>query len=132
MSVPELLARSRDREKAQTLFYRALAARAETEGDAAEAERLNELLADEQHHLSRITARLLELGERPAREETSPPPAPYPGWEEMAREREEDEIAWYEGMLEDDLDAETREIVEEILRSERHHRDELGGKWMPA
>lgn len=132
MSVPELLARSRAREKSQTLFYRGLAARAETEGDARVAERLNELLADEQHHLSRITARLLEMGERPAEEETSRPPTSYPGWEELAREREEDEIAWYEGMLEKELDPETRRIVEEILRSERHHRDELGGKWMPA
>lgn len=132
MSVPELLARSRTREKTQTLFYRALAAQAEIEGDAMVAERLNELLADEQHHLSRITARLLEMGERPAEEEMSRPPTPYPGWEELAREREEDEIAWYEGMLEKELDPETRGIVEEILRSERHHRDELGGKWMPA
>lgn len=132
MSVAELLARSRVREKAQTLFYRALAARADTEGDAVVAERLNELLADEQHHLSRLTARLLEMGERPADADMERPHAPYPGWEDLAREREEDEIAWYEGMLQEDLDDETRRTVEEILRSERHHRDELGGKWMPA
>ena len=55
-----LLEASRLREKAQTLFYRALAAQAIAAGDDDASERLNDLHADEQHHLSRLTARLLE------------------------------------------------------------------------
>ena len=39
---------------------------------------------------------------------------------------------WYQEMLALELDALTREIVEEILDSERRHRAELRGKWMSA
>ena len=67
MTVPRDVIRflvvSRRREKAQTVFYRKLASLAASQSEEAVAERLNELHADEQHHLSRISARLLELGE---------------------------------------------------------------------
>lgn len=136
MTLVEILERSRAREKRQTLFYRALASQAELGGDPEAAERLNELHADEQHHLSRLTARMLEVGEVPvdlARAER--PTVELEGWEEEAREREEDEVAWYERLLEEELgelDETTRTVLEEILSSERHHRRDLGGKWMPA
>ena len=129
-----LLEESRLREKRQTLFYRSLAAEAEWSDRLDEAERLNGLHADEQHHLSRLTARILELGDRPEDlRGISRPDASLDGWEEEARAREDDEIAWYEGILErEELDDEVRRIVEEILASERHHRERLGGKWMSA
>lgn len=133
MSVVEfLLQEARRRERAQTHFYRSLAAHADLVGDRAAAERLNGLLADEQHHLSRITARLLELGSRPD-ERTEAPGAPlFEGWERQARGRETDEVTWYERVLEVVTDPQTRALFDEILASERHHREELGGKWMSA
>lgn len=128
------LEESREREKRQTLFYRSLAAQAEMAGRPDDVDRLNGLHADEQHHLSRLTARLLELGLDPddlrhvARPETE-----LDGWEEEARRREAEEIEWYEGVLEDEvLDVTSRAVVSEILVSERHHHEELGGKWMSA
>ena len=129
-----VLEASRRREKGQTLFYRRLAARAEDAGRADVAERLNGLHADEQHHLSRLTARMLELGGRPDSLRDHPTPtAELRGWEAAARERELDEVRWYEGLLEEDaLDETSRAVVEEILASERHHAERLGGKWMSA
>lgn len=130
----DLLKTLRVREKAQTLFYRALAAAAEEAGDAALAERLNELHADEQHHLSRITARLMEMGE-PTVDLTDleRPRAELDGWEEEARRRESDEVRGYEEALAStEVDQTTRIILEEILDSERQHREHLGGKWMSA
>ncbi len=42
-------------------------------------------------------------------------------------------MAFYtELAAEDELDDETRGMVEEILASERQHLEHLGGKWMPA
>lgn len=130
----ELLERSREREKAQTLFYRALAGEAGERGDEDLEERFNELHADEQHHLSRITARLLEIGARPADlSDTVRPTVQYEAWPERAREREDEEVAWYRSLLDvDGLDDDTRAVVMEILESERRHREHLGGKWMPA
>lgn len=128
-----LLREGRRRELAQALFYRFLAADAEAEGDAATAERLNELLADEQHHVSRLTARLLELGERPDDART-PPPAlpPLSEWQEEARRREAEEVAWYEEALESVSDGPTLAVLREIVASERHHHHDLAGKWMSA
>lgn len=129
----ELVESCRERERAQTRFYRALAAQAELEQRIDVAERLNALHADEQHHLSRLTARLLELGVKPsdlpagATEDVD-----LDSWETRARAREAGEVGWYEEMLERAVDAQTRALFEEILASERRHRDELGGKWMPA
>lgn len=130
----ERLREARRREKSMTLFYRALAAAAEDEGREGDAERLNELHADEQHHLSRLTARLLELGATPeSLREMERPEVDLDRWEVEAREREAAEIAYYRGWLDDDLeDATTREVVNEILESELHHHRDLGGKWMPA
>lgn len=129
-----LLSESRRREYEQTLVYRGLSVMAEVSGDAATAERLNELLADEQHHVSRLTARLLELGEIPEPFGEAPPDVPdLSDWEPVARRREEDEVAWYEAAVARlDHDPHTRMIFREILASERHHAESLGGKWMPA
>ncbi|MDT8369435.1 MAG: hypothetical protein RQ745_09535 [Longimicrobiales bacterium] len=130
----ERLESARRSEKRMTLFYRALAAEAEAAGRIEDAERLNGLHADEQHHLSRLTARLLELGGRPADlHGIERIPADLAVWEAAAREREAAEIAHYRGWIEEGIeDIETRAVVEEILTSERHHHRDLGGKWMPA
>lgn len=120
-------------EKAQTLWYRALASRAEDDDDAVLSERFNGLHADEQHHLSRITARLLELEVETAElRSVAAPPLPGDDWAPAVREREQAEVASYEAALEGPLDAETRAVLVEILESERHHLAQLGGKWMPA
>jgi len=132
----ERLELARAAERRQTRFYRALAAEAVEAGDLSGEERLNDLHADEQHHLARLTARLLELGIAPA--PLPEPPGmgstlPWPGWEGPARLLEEGEVRLYEGILEaGGLDSDTLGIVEEILASERHHARVLGGKWVPA
>lgn len=127
------LEEARAAEKAQAVFYRALAAEAEDRGDAALSERLNELHADEQHHLSRLTARLLELGAAPAPLEGVAADVPaLEGWEAAARAREAAEVARYEALLAAADDETTRRAVGEILDTERHHAAELGGKWTPA
>jgi len=134
-SVERLLQEARSRERAQTLFYRLLAGNAEVAGDEAAAERINGLLADEQHHVSRLTARLLELGCHPVDQEGRVDASGRPAldaWEDAARLREEGEVAWYERALEVVTDDDTRAVFAEILASERHHREELGGKWMSA
>ena len=133
MSTVEFLHGARRREKVHTLLYRALAAEAEHSGDAVASERLNGLHADEQHHLSRLTARLLELGETP--EDLSSLPRPegdLEGWEDRAREMERGEVAFYEEASALEMDEATAAIVAEILASERLHLEHLGGKWMPA
>lgn len=120
-------------EKAQALFYRALAAAAEDAGDEALAQRLHDLHADEQHHLSRLTARLLELGVVPADlGGMRAPGGGLAGWELPARERERAEIEGYETLLRVELDDRTRALAVEILEVERHHEQELGGKWTLA
>ena len=130
-----LLAEGRRREKSQTLYYRALAAAAEERGDLSASERLNELHADEQHHLSRLTARLLELRGRPQdlRDVRLQDDAPAGAlWEDDARRREHDEVLWYERALDEGVDEVTRALLLEILESERHHMEGLRGKWMSA
>jgi rubrerythrin len=131
-SVLAALREARAAEKSQTTFYRALAAAAEESGDPATAERINGLLADEQHHLSRITARLLEWGQ-PIPDVRGPTGEPDLGtWEPVAREREHAEIERYESLLELPLDDRTRRMIAEFLESERSHAESLGGKWMGA
>lgn len=128
-----LLEEGRRRERSQALFYRFLAGVAENEGAAAVAERLNELLADEQHHVSRLTARILELGGKPADAAVPTPQIPsLEAWEAVARQREDDEVRWYTEAIQGVDDGSTRGILLEILDSERHHRDKLAGKWMSA
>jgi len=121
------LEEARAAEKAQSLFYRALAAEAEDRGDDAMSERFNELHADEQHHVSRLSARLLELGASLAGETVG-----MDGWEPAAARREEAEVRRYEQLLQGDVDADTRALLQEILDTERHHAAELGGKWTTA
>lgn len=129
----EALAEARRREKAQTRFYRSLASAAEFTDAQDEAERLNALHADEQHHLSRLTARLLELGGRPDELRGGLDDVTLDGWEAEAAERESEEVRFYEDLLTSELaDPQTLELLEEILTSERMHREHLGGKWMPA
>ncbi len=127
------LQQAREAEKEQALYYRALAAAAEEAGDAALGERFNELHADEQHHLSRLTARLLELGATPRDLTRRGTPAGLNGWEDAARRREEAEVSRYESLLSaGGVDAQTAALLREILDTERHHAAELGGKWTPA
>ncbi len=131
-SVLVALKEARAAEKRQTVFYRALASDAEEAGDEETAERLNGLLADEQHHLSRITARLLEWGQPiPDAHGADGTPA-LDGWEAVARERERAEIDRYESILELPLDERTRRMIHEFLEAERSHAESLGGKWMGA
>jgi len=128
-----LLEASRKREKAQTHIYRILAARAESKGEEGLVERFNDLHADEQHHLSKLTARVLELGASLADAESEITLSPeLDGWEDLVRSREEAEVAWYKESLEEELDPSTRELLQEILESEKSHARELGGKWMSA
>jgi rubrerythrin len=133
---PDLIAaleEARAAEKAQALFYRALAAEAEARGNEGLSERLNELHADEQHHLSRLTARLLELGAAPADlAHVAPDRAPLEEWEDAARSREHEEVRRYEALLEAGMDDATAALVRAILETERHHAEELGGKWTAA
>ena len=124
---------ARAAERSQALFYRALASMAEDAEDAVLAERLNGLHADEQHHLSRLSARLLELGERLT--DLGPPDLPEVGlesWEQLARAREEVEIDRYDALLQQEMDDDTRVLIESFARAERHHAASLGGKWMDA
>ena len=127
------LQRAREGEKEQALFYRALAAAAEERGDAALAERFNDLHADEQHHVSRLSARLLELGVSLADiAGMTSQPVGMAAWEPAAQAREEAEVLRYERLLRGELDADSRALIEEILETERHHAAELGGKWTTA
>jgi rubrerythrin len=124
---------ARSAERTQSLFYRALASMAEEREDADRAERLNGLHADEQHHLSRLSARLLELDEK--LDDLGPPSLPEVGleaWEGLAREREHVEIDRYTTLLRQELDAQTRTMLNEFLAAEEHHAASLGGKWMDA
>jgi ferritin-like protein len=125
---------ARAAEKEHALFYRALAAAAEERGDAALGERFNELHADEQHHLSRLTARLIELGAAPRDlDAVAAGPGDLDGWEIEARLRETAEVARYEKLLaRRAADARTEDLLRAILHTERHHAAELGGKWTAA
>jgi rubrerythrin len=127
------LAEARAAEKAQALFYRAIAVAAEDRADEDLAERLNGLLADEQHHLSRLTVRLVEFGQ-PLEDlnDMRAPDVVVDGWEATARVREESEIQRYEELLNAGPDQHTRAIILEFLEAERAHARVLGGKWMEA
>jgi rubrerythrin len=127
-----LLQEGRRRARTQAAFYRKLAGDAEDAGDIGVAERLNDLLADEQHHVSRLTARLLELGQKPDEEASVPGMAELDAWEGAARIRERAEVEWYEQALERVNEPRTRSVLQEILDAERHHRDSLSGKWTSA
>ena len=133
MDLISALEEARAAEKAQSLFYRALAAEAERRGDDALSERFNELHADEQHHVSRLSARLLELGAPLADIAGMKGEAvAMDGWEAAAAPREQAEVLRYERLLQGEMDPATRALVEEIVDTERHHAAELGGKWTTA
>ncbi|WP_420128254.1 ferritin family protein [Longimicrobium sp.] len=133
MDLIPALEEARAAEKEQALFYRALAAEAEDRGDAAMSERFNDLHADEQHHVSRLSARLLELGSGLADiANLTSRPVGMAAWAAAAKAREEAEVQRYERLLQNELDAETRALLHEILDTERHHAAELGGKWTRA
>jgi rubrerythrin len=53
-------------------------------------------------------------------------------WEAAARVREEAEVLRYEQLLKTGMDDATRGLLGEILDTERHHAEELGGKWTTA
>lgn len=128
-----LLHAARLAEKRQALFYRALAAAAEDANDTELSERLNGLHADEQHHLSRITVRLVELGEVVGDlGDERQPSVTLDRWEIAAREREGDELARYGQLLQHELDAKSRLMIEQFIAAERSHAEQLGGKWMGA
>jgi rubrerythrin len=132
-SLDELLEAARRAEKEQTILYRRLAAAAERQNAAELAQRFHDLHADEQHHLSRLTARLLELGARPGDlADVTAPAIALDAWKAVIPGREEAEIERYRSLLERDLDPLTRELVQDILSVEEHHRSELGGKWTRA
>lgn len=123
----------REAEKEQALFYRGLATLAEEVGEGELANRFQELHADEQHHLSRLTARLVELGHLPADlSAVRGQAAEVVGWEEVARRREVDETRRYERLLGHPLDPQTRALLESIVEVERRHAEQLGGKWTMA
>lgn len=119
-------------EKEQARFYRALAVAAEESGDEALAERIQGLRADEQHQLSRLSARLVEMGLVPAEVALPAVSVTLLDWESVARAREAREISAYETLLEGQLDDRTREIFAESLEVERHHERDLDGKWTMA
>jgi rubrerythrin len=132
-TITQLLHEARLAEKRQALFYRALAAAAEAVGDDALSERLNELHANEQHHLSRLTVRLMELGDAvPDLGGEAAPLVTLDGWEALARGREAEEVARYAHLLNEPLDDQTRGMLEQFLEAERGHAGTLGGKWMNA
>jgi rubrerythrin len=132
-SALKLLHDARLAEKRQALFYRALAAAAEDMNDDGLSERMNGLHADEQHHLSRLTVRLVEFGEPVADLGTEVAPKVWlDGWEDEARSRERAEIERYERLLREMLDDRTRAMIEDFLDAERGHAGTLGGKWMGA
>jgi rubrerythrin len=133
MQLIHALEEARAAEREQALFYRALAVMAEERSDGPLSERLNELHADEQHHLSRLTARLLELGA--ALDDLSgvtTSPGPLERWEADARIRERGEVLRYQQLLDGEMDPATAALLAEILETERHHAEELGGKWTTA
>lgn len=121
-------------EKEQALFYRMLSAQAEAQGDLEAVEALNGLLADEQHHLSRLSVRLVELGEELASlsDEHMPSDAIFENWHEVARIRERKEIARYEQLLEMKLDEQTANMIRGFLETEREHERHLAGKYTDA
>jgi rubrerythrin len=121
-------------EKEQAQFYRVLSAQAEEHNHTEDIEALNGMLADEQHHLSRLSVRLVELGEElaPLSDEHMPSEVVYPNWHEVARIRERKEIARYEALLQQNLDAETAVVIRGLLETERQHEEHLSGKYTDA
>lgn len=121
-------------EKEQAQFYRVLSMQAEAAGNEADSEALNGLLADEQHHLSRLSVRLVELGEDLAAlsDAIMPSEAIYDNWRDVARTRERNEIARYERILTLPLDEDTTKMIRGFLDVEKQHEQHLTGKYTDA
>lgn len=121
-------------EKEQALFYRVLSSQAEELELPEDIEALNGLLADEQHHLSRLSVRLVELGEElaPLSDAHMPTDAIYDNWRDVARIRERKEVARYEALLAQDLDPDTARMIESFLDTEKQHEMHLAGKYTDA
>jgi rubrerythrin len=121
-------------EKEQAQFYRVLSSLAEEHAIAEDIEALNELLADEQHHLSRLSVRLVELGEdlAPLSDAHMPSDAIFDNWRDVARIRERKEVARYESLLEQDLDEDTARMIRSFLDTEQQHEAHLAGKYTDA
>ena len=136
MTVPyaPALHEARALEKEQAQFYRVLSSLAEDEGNVEDIEALNGLLADEQHHLSRLSVRLVELGEdlAPLSDEHMPSEATYSTWRDVARIRERKEITRYEDMLKLPLDEETARMIAGFIEVEKQHEEHLAGKYTDA
>jgi rubrerythrin len=137
MSAPGFVAalhEARALEKEQAQFYRVLSSIAEERADLVGIEALNGLLADEQHHLSRLSVRLVELGEElgPLNDGHRPGDAVYDGWRDAARVRERNEVARYEALLQQELDEDTARMISSFLDTERQHEAHLGGKYTDA
>jgi len=131
--LPELLEMLRRAEKEQALQYRKLASEAEESHFPELAQRFHDLHADEQHHLSRLTARLLEIGGRPADLGAIVTGATeLADWRDIIGSREDAELLRYRKALQQPLDSVTRALLEGIAAVEEHHRDGLGGKWTLA
>lgn len=128
----QLLRAARQAEKEQALFYRALSTQAEEQELLDDVEALNGLLADEQHHLSRISVRLVELGHDVDELRSSTPDCTLQDWRTAARAREQQEIARYQALLATTLDEETRSVLNGILATEREHERHLAGKYTEA
>jgi rubrerythrin len=121
-------------EKEQAQFYRVLSSQAEERSNPEDIEALHELLADEQHHLSRLSVRLVELGEElaPLSDAIMPSDAIFDSWRDVARIRERKEIARYEEILKLELDEETARMIQSFLETERQHEVHLAGKYTDA
>ena len=136
MTVPYAAAlhEARALEKEQAQFYRVLSSLAEEEGSAEAIEALNGLLADEQHHLSRLSVRLVELGEdlAPLNDAHMPSDAIYASWRDVARIRERKEIARYENILRMQIDEETARMIAGFVEVEKQHEEHLAGKYTDA
>ena len=130
--IVRLLRAARVAEKQQTLFYRALAGKADEAAAPEDIEALNGLLADEQHHLSRLSARLVELGHETGAMVAQAPPCDLASWRATARQREGAEIERYEELLRQPLDEVTGNMIRAMLATEREHARNLGGKYTEA
>ena len=127
------LQEARRAEREQALFYHALAAHAEEAGDNSALEDLSGMHADEQHHLSRLSVRLLELDQTLADiSDVRAPAVTYPEWQPLARAREQRELEQYRSLASLDLDAPTAALIAEIIDVEQQHAQFLGGKFMSA
>ena len=127
-----LLEELRLAEREQAVFYRALSAMAE-ETNVPEAQRFHDLHADEQHHLSRLTARVLELGGRPVDLSAVRVDATLEDWEGVVAARERAELNRYRKALDAVGDDQTtKALLTGILEVEEFHARDLGGKWTMA